>query len=120
MTRYGPCHWVSVSTDPQTWNRFVHFKAVEGDGPHLSKIHWGEPVDPNIDAGLAMLQDPPIAVKVRVWSESQIFDPKDHFTGEILTIDRLMSPIVIQGTPRSVLVNYQDRAVRNTAPLVEV
>jgi hypothetical protein len=58
-----------------------------------------------------MLQDPTAKVKVRVWSETQIFDPKGHFTGEILTIDRLMSPIVIQGTPRSVLVNYHDRAV---------
>jgi hypothetical protein len=76
--------------DIQKWSRIVLFHAVEHTDPILL---WGEPVDPSIDVALALSNQPPKEVKVRVWKMMNPEDADAHCTGEILTVKTLFCPI---------------------------
>jgi len=54
---------------------------------------WGEPMEPNIDVGLAMASNPPTPVEVRVWDMKSPGDPDAKPTEEILTVKTLFCPI---------------------------
>jgi hypothetical protein len=73
-----------------TRTRFVLFHAVEHPDPILL---WGEPVDPNVDVGLAIASRPPVPVQVRVWDMKSPGDPDAKPTTEIVTIKALFCPV---------------------------
>lgn len=61
---------------------------------HIEPVFlWGEPINPEIDVGLALASEPPQEVRVRVWNMDQAGDDDAEPTDEILTVKTLFSPI---------------------------
>ncbi|OQE79766.1 hypothetical protein PENNAL_c0050G07892 [Penicillium nalgiovense] len=86
------------------WKRWVRFRAEDG------KIYGGEPVNPDIDVGQAMEKN--VKVPVKVVAGNSALDYNALFTGEIKTIDELLSPVsqIEAGTVRCVGLNYKEHA----------
>ncbi|KAJ5834450.1 hypothetical protein N7447_000476 [Penicillium robsamsonii] len=86
------------------WKRWVRFRAADG------KIYGGEPVNPDIDVGQALEKN--VEVSVKVVAGNSAFDYDASFTGEIKTIDELLSPVsqIEAGTVRCVGLNYKEHA----------
>ncbi|CAP91296.1 hypothetical protein E8E15_003658 [Penicillium rubens] len=86
------------------WKRWVRFRAEDG------KIYGGEPVNPDIDVGQAIEKDVEVSVKVVTGNSALDYDAP--FTGEIKTIDELLSPVsqAEAGTVRCVGLNYKEHA----------
>ncbi|KOS46866.1 hypothetical protein ACN38_g2192 [Penicillium nordicum] len=86
------------------WKRWVRFRAEDG------KIYGGEPVNPDIDVGQAIEKN--VEVSVKVVTGNSALDYAASFTGEIKTIDELLSPVsqIEAGTVRCVGLNYKEHA----------
>ncbi|KAJ5487761.1 hypothetical protein N7530_002061 [Penicillium desertorum] len=86
------------------WKRWVRFRAEDG------KIYGGEPVNPDIDVGQAIEKN--VQVSVKVVAGNSALDYEAPFTGEIKTIDELLSPVsqMEAGTVRCVGLNYKEHA----------
>ncbi|KAK2465966.1 hypothetical protein APHAL10511_001607 [Amanita phalloides] len=82
-----------------TWTRLIRFVAVE-----TSDVHIGQPIDPNLDVGLA-------AHQVREITGSAL-DPTAQLTDNLLTVKALLSPFSRQqvGIVRCLGLNYSDHA----------
>ncbi|KAJ5435882.1 hypothetical protein N7445_006767 [Penicillium cf. griseofulvum] len=95
---------VKDSPKHPVWKRWVRFRAEDG------KIYGGEPVNPNIDVGQAIEKN--VEVLVKVVAGNSAFDYDASFTGEIKTIDELLSPVsqIEAGTVRCVGLNYKEHA----------
>ncbi|KAJ5789503.1 uncharacterized protein N7518_006514 [Penicillium psychrosexuale] len=86
------------------WKRWVRFRAEDG------KIYGGEPVNPDIDVGQAIEKNAEVPVKVVAGNSA--FDYDALFTGEIKTIDELLSPVsqIEAGAVRCIGLNYKEHA----------
>jgi len=86
------------------WNRLIRFVAVE-----TSRVHIGQPVDPNIDVGLAAHHGKVIKAREIVGSA---LDPAAQVTNNILTVKALLSPLSARevGIVRCLGLNYSDHA----------
>ncbi|KAK0388086.1 hypothetical protein NLU13_4330 [Sarocladium strictum] len=98
-----------------TWGRFVRFIAEDGN-----RELCGEPVDADIDVGLALAAKHEI--KVKVLSASSALDTRAQFTGEVATISKLLSPLSARdiGTIRCVGLNFKDHAAELGVSLPQV
>lgn len=90
--------------------RFVLFHAVERSD---ARLLWGEPVDSNVDIGLAMASKSPIPVQVRVWDMESPGDPNAKPTTEILTIKTLFCPIDTKRGRSATLAGELDQVSRD-------
>ena len=83
---------IRAVADSQThkWTRLVLFHAVEHSVPVLL---WGEPIDLDLDVGLALASQPPKEVKVRVWNMANPEDAHAEAMDEILTVRTVFSPL---------------------------
>lgn len=70
-----------------TWKRSVRFIAEED-----SKIHVGEPIDQEIDIGLVSFNATEV-IKVNELSGTSLLDLDASFTGRVLTIKQILSPV---------------------------
>ncbi|KAJ3998038.1 fumarylacetoacetate hydrolase [Lentinula boryana] len=86
------------------WTRLIRFVAVE-----TSRVHIGEPVDPNIDVGVAAHQGTLIKAHEIIGSA---LDPAAQVSGKILTVKYLLSPLTRSevGFVRCLGLNYTDHA----------
>ncbi|KAL2205861.1 hypothetical protein CC79DRAFT_1334199 [Sarocladium strictum] len=98
-----------------TWGRFVRFVAEDG-----KRELCGEPVDADIDVGLALAAKEKVSVKVL--KASSALDSGAQFTGEVTTISKLLPPLSAQdiGTIRCVGLNFKDHAAELGCALPEV
>ncbi|CAG8972996.1 hypothetical protein HYALB_00007843 [Hymenoscyphus albidus] len=96
-----------------TWGRLVRFIATD------NAQYCGEPVDPEIDVGLAILAKQEVLVKVL--DTKSALDIPASFTGEVKTIKELLSPVSAQevGTIRCIGLNYKDHAAELNFSLPE-
>ncbi|KAK4688788.1 hypothetical protein P7C73_g1325, partial [Tremellales sp. Uapishka_1] len=104
-----------ISTATSTWRRLVRFVALE-DG----REHYGEPVEADLDVGLAFGNGLPINVHVL-----DTHTPWDDFarrSGEILTVYQLLSPISPEmcGAIRATGLSYKDHAAEMNLPYPSV
>ena len=90
-----------------------------------NRIHYGEPIDHNLDIGLALAKSRGTVhdevedttnncaqgVKASVWAMKNPWDPEARFTGEIMTVRSLLPPVPVQGAVRAIGLNYKDHAV---------
>ncbi|CUA78295.1 Fumarylacetoacetate hydrolase domain-containing protein 2 homolog [Dictyostelium discoideum] [Rhizoctonia solani] len=89
------------------WTRLIRFTAVQTGG---KQIHIGQPVDPKVDVGLAILKKH--SLKAHEISGSSALDSSARVTSKVLTVDTLLEPI----DPRQVAfvrclgLNYKDHA----------
>lgn len=83
---------IRAVADSQThkWTRLVLFHAVEHSVPVLL---WGEPIDLDLDVGLALASQPPKELKVRVWNMANPEDADAEPTDEVLTVKTVFSPL---------------------------
>nr|XP_031859244.1 uncharacterized protein CI109_005272 [Kwoniella shandongensis]KAA5526316.1 hypothetical protein CI109_005272 [Kwoniella shandongensis] len=95
---------ISITTPP-TWYRLIRFIANE-DG----KEYLGEPVDPDMDIGLAYHDSTPILA--HILDTLKPWDPHARRTGAIFTVKILLSPISSSqvGTIRATGLSYRDHA----------
>jgi len=95
----------SATLSHPVWQRLVRFEAVDG------LEYCGEPVDPDLDVGIAMVEGKPILVKVL--DASSALDSDARFTGEVKEAKRILTPLTPSevGTIRCVGLNYKDHAV---------
>lgn len=90
----------------------IRFVAVEKDG-----VHYGEPLEhpeaPHapVDVGLMLAEQPSQTVLAREWAMASPWDGEATFTGEVLTVKKLLSPVPVQHCIRAVGLNYKDHAV---------
>ncbi|KAH6712469.1 hypothetical protein BKA61DRAFT_644619 [Leptodontidium sp. MPI-SDFR-AT-0119] len=86
------------------WDRFVRFTVEDG------QEYCGEPVDSELDIGLAFVAKEPILIKVL--DSSSALDIHASFTGDIKTATSILTPVTAQevGTIRCVGLNYTDHA----------
>ncbi|KAG4423092.1 hypothetical protein IFR04_003729 [Cadophora malorum] len=93
------------------WERFVRFTAED------YQIYCGEPVDPELDIGLAFLAKEPIQLKVL--DTNSALELNTSFTGEVKTATSILTPLTPQeiGTVRCVGLNYTDHAAEMNLPL---
>ncbi|KAK1926854.1 putative mitochondrion protein [Papiliotrema laurentii] len=98
-----------------TYTRLVRFLPSSSSGAPLI----GEPVDPNVDVGLALRDGK--SVEVEVLSGSSVLEPGSR-TGAKVAIGRLLSPISKAeiGTIRCVGLNYVNHAKEVNMPIPEV
>ncbi|EXJ82175.1 hypothetical protein A1O1_08244 [Capronia coronata CBS 617.96] len=90
-----------MPTNKRVWARFVSF--VSDDG----KIYAGEPVDAEIDVGLAVKEGK--VVKARVLSSSSALDEGAKFTGQERPVKQILAVTAEQvGSIRCIGVNYND------------
>jgi len=89
------------------WTRLIRFTAKETAG---KKVHIGQPVDPNMDVGLAFLSGAP--VKVYEISGTSALDGTATVTKKLLTVHQLLTPLDPKevGTVRGLGTNYKDYA----------
>ncbi|KAK7470233.1 hypothetical protein VKT23_001667 [Stygiomarasmius scandens] len=86
------------------WTRLIRFVALE-----TSEVHIGQPVDPNLDVGLA-------AHEGRTIKAYEIFgsalDPSAQLTNNVLTVKHLLTPLSREqvGFVRCLGLNYSDHA----------
>lgn len=90
----------------QTWTRLIRFTAFEKEGEH-----YGEPLDRELDIGLALSQQPGKTVHARVWSMVNRWDEGASFTGEDLTVEDPLPPVPVTTCVRAIGLNYKDHAV---------
>lgn len=102
-----------------------------------NKIYYGEPIERDLDIGLATYHsnqpsntsnpitprpahsDPdPVSragsdevVRVKVWEMETPWDGYAHFTGKVMGVKKLLTPVPVQGSIRAVGLNYKDHAV---------
>ncbi|KAI2619307.1 hypothetical protein GGR54DRAFT_138985 [Hypoxylon sp. NC1633] len=90
-----------MASEP-VWSRFVRF--TTDDGRELC----GEPENQEIDVGLELVAGKPVSVKVL--DISSALDEGGKFTGEVVKIKKLLSPISVKevGTIRCIGMNYKD------------
>ncbi|KAJ3841868.1 fumarylacetoacetate hydrolase [Lentinula raphanica] len=86
------------------WTRLIRFVALE-----TSRVHIGEPVDANLDVGVAAHQGTPIKAYEIIGSA---LDPAAQVTRKILTVKSLLSPLTRNeiGFVRCLGLNYSDHA----------
>ncbi|GES60014.1 fumarylacetoacetase, C-terminal-like protein [Aspergillus terreus] len=94
---------LAARTHP-VWKRWVRFRAKDGN------VHGGEPVDADIDVGLAL--ENKTEVSVRLVAGASALDYDAPFTGEVAVIDELLSPVSPEeaGTVRCIGLNYKEHA----------
>ncbi|OJJ43253.1 hypothetical protein ASPZODRAFT_74756 [Penicilliopsis zonata CBS 506.65] len=104
-----------MSKIASTFSRLVRF--VPKSNP--SKILIGEPVDPQVDVGLALYQGK--EVTVRPFSGSSVLSPGQK-TEAVETIERVLSPLsqAEVGTIRCVGLNYVSHAAEMALPIPDV
>ncbi|KAJ6116008.1 hypothetical protein N7523_006425 [Penicillium sp. IBT 18751x] len=104
-----------MSKIASTFSRLVRF--VPKSNP--AKVLIGEPVDPQLDVGLAVYQGK--EVSVRPFSGSSVLSPGTA-TGVTETIERILSPLAQAevGAIRCVGLNYVSHAKEMSLPLPEV
>ncbi|KAG9253008.1 uncharacterized protein F5Z01DRAFT_170823 [Emericellopsis atlantica] len=95
---------------PATWSRFVRFISTD------DRQCCGEPVDENVDVGLAVASGQ--EVQVRLLDRPSAVDDS-QFTGETATIKTLLSPLSATevGTVRCIGLNFKDHAAELNCPL---
>ncbi|KAG7097429.1 hypothetical protein E1B28_004773 [Marasmius oreades] len=86
------------------WTRLIRFVAAE-----TSRVHIGEPVDKNLDVGLASHQKRPIEAYEILGSA---LDPAAQVTKNVLTVQTLLSPLSNEEIKyvRCLGLNYSDHA----------
>ncbi|OQE25256.1 hypothetical protein PENSTE_c006G08971 [Penicillium steckii] len=96
----------SVTARPQfpVWKRWVRFQSDDGN------IYGGEPVDLDVDVGLAIFDKQEVVVKVVEGGSA--LDYEAQFTGETRVIQKLLPPVSQQeaGTVRCIGLNYKEHA----------
>ncbi|OCF40570.1 hypothetical protein I317_05661 [Kwoniella heveanensis CBS 569] len=98
-----------------TWLRLIRFVALEDHQEYL-----GEPVDENIDVGVA--QATGLAVLAHVLNTLVSWDPEARRTGEIRTVFSLLAPVTPEQCPiiRAVGLSYKDHAMEMGLPFPKV
>ncbi|KZO98056.1 hypothetical protein CALVIDRAFT_554130 [Calocera viscosa TUFC12733] len=93
-----------------SWTRLIRFTALETGG---KKVHIGEPCDPALDVGLAVLNRQP--VKAFEISGTSALDYRATVTKRVLTVQTLLSPVDPKevGVARFLGLNYSDHAKEN-------
>ncbi|KFY89986.1 hypothetical protein V500_05382 [Pseudogymnoascus sp. VKM F-4518 (FW-2643)] len=93
------------------WNRLVRFIGEDGNE------YCGEPVDLELDVGLAMEQNEPVMVKLLSGTSALDFDTV--FTGGVVRAREILTPITPAeaGTIRCIGLNYTDHAAEMKLPL---
>ncbi|PVF93195.1 hypothetical protein CPB86DRAFT_877340 [Serendipita vermifera] len=88
------------------WTRLVRFHAIG----HGNKVFLGQPIDPNVDVGLALHAGKP--VKVYEITGKNALDHNATLTKNVLTIQRLLTPLSREEIPfvRALGLNYSDHA----------
>ncbi|KAF9266219.1 fumarylacetoacetate hydrolase [Marasmius fiardii PR-910] len=86
------------------WTRLIRFVAVE-----TSRVHIGEPVDRNLDVGLASHEKRPIQAYEILGS---VLDPSAQVTKNVLTVKTLLAPLSNEEIKyvRCLGLNYSDHA----------
>jgi len=86
------------------WTRLIRFVAVE-----TSQIHIGQPIDPQLDVGLAVADNKQVLAHEILGSP---FDPAAQLTKNILSVKTLLSPLAREqiGLARCLGLNYADHA----------
>ncbi|KAJ5183798.1 hypothetical protein N7492_001414 [Penicillium capsulatum] len=86
------------------WTRWVRFRASDGE------IHGGEPVDADVDVGLAIADKEDVPVRVVAGGSALNYDAE--FTGEVKLMEELLSPVSPRdaGTVRCIGLNYKEHA----------
>ncbi|GLI74554.1 hypothetical protein PoHVEF18_002798 [Penicillium ochrochloron] len=104
-----------MSKIASTFSRLVRF--VPKSNP--AKVLIGEPVDPQVDVGLAVYQGKEVAV--RPFSGSSVLNP-GQVIGSTETIERILSPLAQSevGSIRCVGLNYVSHAKEMSLPIPEV
>ncbi|KAJ5440118.1 uncharacterized protein N7458_011116 [Penicillium daleae] len=104
-----------MSKIASTFSRLVRF--VPKSNP--AKVLIGEPVDPQLDVGLAVYQGKEVAV--RSFSGSSVLNP-GQVTSTTETIDRILSPLSQSevGSIRCVGLNYVSHAKEMSLPIPDV
>ncbi|KAF3387079.1 Uncharacterized protein F1880_001261 [Penicillium rolfsii] len=104
-----------MSKIASTFSRLVRF--VPKSNP--AKVLIGEPVDSQLDVGLAVYQGKEVAV--RPFSGSSVLNP-GQVTGSTETIERILSPLTQSevGSIRCVGLNYVSHAKEMSLPIPEV
>ena len=87
------------------WERAVRFLAAEDDA-----IHVGQPVDAELDIGLAYAEGKEI--KVDSFASTSLLDLASSPTGKILTVKTLLPPLDKTEVPdvRCIGLNYRKHA----------
>ncbi|KAH9035290.1 hypothetical protein EDB84DRAFT_1485760 [Lactarius hengduanensis] len=90
------------------WTRLIRFVAAE-----TSKIHIGQPIDPQLDVGLAVANTKRVLAHEILGSP---FDPAAQLTKNILSVKTLLSPLSREqiGLARCLGLNYADHAAEAT------
>ncbi|KAI9639672.1 uncharacterized protein MKK02DRAFT_39994 [Dioszegia hungarica] len=103
---------MSSSSSSASWQRLIRFEAK-------GAVHIGEPVDERLDIGLAYENKQKI--EVHVLDGSCPWDPSATRTGEVLTVETLLSPISAEtvGTVRCTGLSYRDHAEEMGLPIPE-
>ncbi|KAG9091558.1 hypothetical protein FRC07_011830 [Ceratobasidium sp. 392] len=101
----------------QRWTRLIRFTAVETGG---KRIHLGQPVDPKVDVGLAVLKKH--SLKANEITATSSLDANAKVTDRILTVDTLLEPIAPEevGIVRCLGLNYKDHAAEAKMAIPEV
>ncbi|QRV72375.1 fumarylacetoacetate hydrolase domain-containing protein 2 [Ceratobasidium sp. AG-Ba] len=101
----------------QRWTRLIRFTAVETGG---KRVHLGQPVDPKVDVGLAVLKKH--SLQANEISAKSALDPQAKVTDRILTVDTLLEPIAPEevGIVRCLGLNYRDHAAEAKMAIPEV
>ncbi|PSR81035.1 hypothetical protein PHLCEN_2v6566 [Hermanssonia centrifuga] len=88
----------------QNWTRLIRFVAAE-----TAQIHIGEPIDPELDVGLAFHKEQ--AIKAYEIFGSAL-DPAAQVTKNVLTVKQLLPPLSREqiGVVRCLGLNYADHA----------
>jgi len=92
------------------WTRLIRFVAAE-----TSIVHIGEPVDPNLDIGVAAHQGLPIKAYEIIGSA---LDSSAQVTKKVLTVKHLLTPLSRSqiGFVRCLGLNYSDHAQEANLP----
>lgn len=86
------------------WTRLIRFVAVE-----TSQVHIGQPVDPQLDIGLAVAKQKQVFAHEILGSP---FDPAAQLSQNLLSVKTLLSPLTREqiGLARCLGLNYADHA----------
>ncbi|KAL8276795.1 hypothetical protein RQP46_010800 [Phenoliferia psychrophenolica] len=97
-----------------SWSRLLRFKDASG------RTLLGEPVDSEVDVGLASFAGTPI--KVNVYSGTSIIDLEAQPTGEVVEVATILCPLTESevGSIRCIGLNYKKHAAEAGLPLPKV
>lgn len=89
---------------PTQWTRLIRFVAAE-----TKRVHIGQPVNPNLDVGIAAANRQPITAYEIMGST---LDSSAQLTKQVLTVDTLLSPLSNDQIKlvRCLGLNYSDHA----------